>query len=710
MIEVEGPDGAIQQFPAGTPDADIDAFMSKKYGVGPAPSGQIEVEGPDGRVHKFAAGTDDEMIDSYMSSMYPPEPEREVRDGWLDKAFVASGGALEGVPVVGPLLRRGVEKGIAHTMGTMHGLTPEEALQRLDAATAEVRADNPVTDVASQIGGSMAVLGPLAATKKGASLLGITGKNPVTRALKAGGSGGLISGADQAARDIASGEGIDPSNVGGSTILGGGVSAAIPVVGAGLRAATKPIREGVKNTVGAALDPKKRAAGVATQAYQADEAAGQTLSPDDIATAVANRQPIMNVDRGGGQTRALARSAGNQSPIAFETMKNLAQTRFEGQTGRTVGAIKSVAGDVDDLGAIDRIRSAARVQNKANYDAAYNHPSAGAVFTPRIQELMQSERFLKAVGQVSKKSSNRAALEGGKAVKNPFIKTKSGEFRMKKGVAPTLEFWDHVQRNLRSMADKAARKGDFQGAGEIRDIRTALLNDLDSAVPAFGSARSGAAAAFGAEDAVDAGRMLFRETKALPEQIKALKKMKPAERDLLRIGYGSEMIDNLKAKNFGADAMRAFFNSAEQQEKMIMAFGKQGAKELESFVRVERAMDAARAAFGNSTTAKQLIETGAVGAGGGLAGYYYSGGDWATTAVMAGASMAGRAGLSAGAKKINEKVMTEVVDLLMSTDPKAMEKAMKRVAVSKQHKAALEAIHKLAEITARSAAVNVSAE
>ena len=107
-------------------------------------------------------------------------------------------------------------------------------------------------------------------------------------------------------------------------------------------------------------------------------------------------------------------------------------------------------------------------------------------------------------------------------------------------------------------------------------------------------------------------------------------------------------------------------------------------------------MDALRGAFGNSTTARQLIESGVIGGG----TWWYTG-DFnkgiAAAALTSGARMAG--------KKIDGNVMTKTAEMLLSNDPKLIARAVQNATMSPQHMAALEALTRAAGVGSKAGAL-----
>lgn len=639
----------------------------------------------------------------------PPIPEGFVLEeagaaeptDLTSRVRVASGGAVEGIPIVGPFIRRGAEMAAAATLAPFSDLTYSEILQQIDEETEREKAANPVLDVGSQVGGAMLSTAGVGLTGTGAKLLGQGGQTLGQRVAQSALSGGVIGAADQAARG-AVGEGVDPEQVTGAGAIGAGIGGALPIVGAGVRAGVRPLVERSRNASLRARNPAAAAAKGVQEALQADKASGQALmGAEEIAAAFRNNQPIFTADLGGENIRALARAAANQAPDARASLARATSDRFADQSGRIVDMVRRAAGGaVDDLSAQEALLGAARAANRPAYRKAFTDKNAKALFTPGLQDLMQSPSLRAAVRGVPERSADRGALEGFKEIANPFTRNSQGAYVLKQQAdgataTPSLQFWDQVKRNLDSMIGKAQRAGDNPRAADLMGIKKALVSELDEAVPSYAAARKGAASFFAAEDAIEAGKKFAKTTRMNPEFKRGFKAMTRAEKDAFKIGYASELIDIARSSNDRSNVIRRMFMTPEAREKLTVAFGKGGAKDFQSFVRVENAMDMLRGAFGNSTTTRQLIESGIVNAGpaaGAGGGAWWLTGD-PTVGFGAAAVAAGAKAASQGLKsKINQRVMGEVADILLSNDPEAIERLVQSAARSPQTMASVDAI------------------
>jgi hypothetical protein len=272
---------------------------------------------------------------------------------------------------------------------------------------------------------------------------------------------------------------------------------------------------------------------------------------------------------------------------------------------------------------------------------------------------------------------------------------------------PSLDFWDQVKRNLDSMIDKAKPTplggGDRALYADLTAIKQKLVGALDSTVPEYRAARQGAAAFFGADDAIDAGRKAFNSPRQIPEIERAVAKMTPAEKDAFSVGFSSEIIDRIKASGDRQNVIQQVFGTPSMRERVRIALGPQKALELEAYVKAESIVDQLRGAVtGNSTTAKQLIAAGILGGGAGL---WSSGGNVQTGLTWAAIAGLGRRGMQAIGKRVDDQVMKKVAEMLVSQDPAQMQRAIQNATLSKQHMEALDAILRGLELSTRGAAL-----
>lgn len=625
-----------------------------------------------------------------------PLPQQSIGDQ-LSAGFTSG---INSLPIVGPTVLGGLE----HLKGMVQGRSAEDVATTDQAQTQA----NPLASTVGDVAGTVlpfVVGGEIPAVAK---ILGMDASVPLlTRTLAAAGSNAAITAADSMAR------GSSPMDVLKAGSVGGAIGSVIPGAGELLGRGTAAIGKRVTPVIDALRNPDTAAQKMVSGAAANDIRSGNAMTQADEANAALNAQPIVNADRFGQGVRGLARTAANSNPQADALLKNLTQDRFLTQGARATDFVKRIAGgNVNDLALQDQITSAARSSNKVAYDRAYADPGAQAVWSPLIRQLFQSPDFVNAVKGAERTAANDAATSGTKAVRNPFQFNAQGVPSLKKlpdgsHALPNLQFWDIVQRNLRANSDTASRSGNNLLASQLGNMRTQLLGELDNAVPAFSAARKGAAAAFGAEDALDAGRKFVAQPMGIPEAKAAHAQFTPAEKKAFGVGYASSLIDKIGASRDRVNVINQVFGSPASRAQVELALGKPAAAQLENFTRVEDIMEQTKAAVqGNSSTAKQLAAMGAIG---GLGGGILGGWDPRNIATGAGLMMAGRIGLRALGEAGDQKVMQRVADILASNNPADINRTILNATISPRHSLALKAIQKGLQAIARGASAAVPA-
>ncbi|TIQ83078.1 MAG: hypothetical protein E5X38_30550, partial [Mesorhizobium sp.] len=68
----------------------------------------------------------------------------------VSKIRTASGGILEGIPIVGPMIRGGVDRAAAATIAAMNGEKYDDVMRRIEAGTEAEKSMNPKLNTAAQ--------------------------------------------------------------------------------------------------------------------------------------------------------------------------------------------------------------------------------------------------------------------------------------------------------------------------------------------------------------------------------------------------------------------------------------------------------------------------------------------------------------------------------------------------------------------------------
>lgn len=574
---------------------------------------------------------------------------------------------------VGPIPARALAGAARVGLGYLTG--NEQPLADYRTARDEMRAGNkaaeenyPLTSLAGNVAGAVAL--PVGAGA-GAASMG-------ARMLAGSGVGAALGGA----AGIGEGESVGNSIAKGVTgaAAGGVLGAVAPVAikgvelaGRGIAKAAQPI---IQNYRGA-RDPDAEAARRILLAREADNAgANPGLTEGAYDAAKASGSPVINADRGGERTQALARSAANTSPEGRAALETVTSERYATQSPRIASWLKETFDFPEPGPMLERMQEAARRENRPNYIKAYAQ-GANLPFDEGLQQISQAPVVQDAIRKAIVTAKNEAAKLDLPPPKNPFRVDESGYFRPMADangnmMTPNLQFWDIVKRNL-----------DKTGTAESRDWARVLREHLDDLVPdSYATARAGAAKFFGAEDALEAGAkfatMSGRDAMSIGQARKNLAQLKPGERKLFEAGFVSNLIAKIEDLKDGQDVVKQIFNSEFARKQINMVLGSERAAELEAKLLAERAMNGIKNAVqGNSTTARQWIERGLAGGATGLGGVGTYNMD---PQAMSVAALTGI--IVAGGKKIDQRVARRVAEMLASDNPKILEAGNKLVAKS----------------------------
>ena len=555
-----------------------------------------------------------------------------------------------------------------------------DAVDKIRQYQQQVDEQHPIASTVGQVGGALATsLLPVGVAGQGAGLAARAGIGAAT-----GGAYGALYGA---------GAGTTPEDrltqaaTGG--VLGAATGGIIPPVAAGIGKIGSVVSDKVGAILGhplQALQASRNIDQTATQRaadllrYDVENGRGGMTAPD-VAAAQQSGQPVMLGDLGGPATQDAMRAAANTSPAGRAALEAATQSRFQGQAQRLSDFIKGLApGGGNATRTQEELDAAQRAANKPAYARAY---AAGdrSINSPVLENLMGSPDVVNAMRDAAQKGKSRAIAEGFGAFNTGVKVTDDGRVIFNKGPSgvptyPNIQFWDYTYRNLRDAASAAFRAGRNDEGGTLSNLSKQLRAELDREVPEYGKARAGAAAFFGAENALEAGQKFVTMGGSLNDARVAINKMSGPERALFAEGFSSNLVDKvLKIANNRNVTIDRIFNSQDGKARIAMALGPDRAGQLEMFLRREDMMDLARKAVsGNSTTVRQLMTKaltagghGAVGIGIGAGVDELLNGHMNWKHALIGGVMAGT-GVATGA--VNAKLAQSIAEKLASDDPK----------------------------------------
>jgi hypothetical protein len=323
---------------------------------------------------------------------------------------------------------------------------------------------------------------------------------------------------------------------------------------------------------------------------------------------------------------------------------------------------------------------------------------------------MGSPALVEAMRKASVSGKDRAITQGvgamrqGVTVENGMVNFTQG----RNGVPayPNLAFWDATKRELDDATNAAMRAGRREEASTLTQLTRSLRDELDTLVPTYRNARAGAAAFFGADNAIEAGQNFVGASSrfGLPEARRTLAAMSPQERQLFQDGYVSRLVETIEQTGDRRTILNKIMASPAARDEMRMALGPMRMNEVEARLRVEGIMDLARPAVqGNSTTARQLVELGLAGGVGGYEGYQGDPQALVKAALVYGAAR--------GHRVIDERVARQVARLLASDNVGQLQRGLRIITRNQNMMGAIRnADAGLASVTARGAAPTGSRE
>lgn len=550
-----------------------------------------------------------------------------------------------------------------------------------DAARArqkKLEEEHPVASTLGELGGSLVLPGGSAKT--------------IGQAARLGAGYGLAAG-------LGEGEGLADTAVKGGlgTAFGAGLGAIAPKVaekagdvlgwaGDKFRQATTPFRR--------MKDPEAEAVPYFMEKMKQDVASGKALTQDQLDFARKYGMDVMGGDLGGEEVRGLARWASDTSPTARGQMNEALNERYRSQGDRLANFLENFTLAPNARVARETLQDSAEKVNAANYKRAMAQGQNG--FTSDvIDSLMDAPIMQEAVNRAGKAIKNQ--LASGRTVKGFHI-DESGQ------TLPTLEFLNQTKKELDAMFKMAQRSGDDSLGADITIIKKKLLGELDEAFPDYKKARGVAAEFFGADDAIDAGKEMFKKASSpdLKDSgiLELMNNMGSSERGLVAGGYLTAMADKVRAENFSSDVVKRILKSPQAKELNERILGPTKAKELETAIFLEGYANRLREAVQGNSKTNQLIEAskrigseiGWAGAGVG-AGSLLGGGINPTDPSSWPGALAGmmfkrsRDRFTSG---VNEKFAQKIAELVISNDPKSLQQATKLIAKNPYAKRALE--------------------
>lgn len=570
MIEVEGPDGAINEFPAGTPDATITKALRKVYGMDR--TDQLREQIPE-----YARATASENL--LHSATFNTLDEIT---GAVSAPFAVAKRAITG----------GDEgKSLGQRFGDAYARNRDAERARLEL----YRRENPEAALATDLGGGLMVGGG-AAFVKGAGKLANIGRGIATGAGygAAAGAGGAEGGAAERMQGAKTG-----------AAWGAALGGALPLAGA----VASPVTSRFGNAIRGRTAPREYA--IQKVAEKLDDAGiTPATAANRISRAQANTGQQMSLaDVGGDSTRDLLRATTNIPGPARNRVSTTIGARDLAQGDRIKRVVRNVFEDPEGYGrAVDDIVQRRMTEAAPHYRQAYQKP---IMFTQKLDELLQ-----RPAGKAALARARTIAENEGVPFQQWFARIDDAGNIIQKNRVPDMRAWDYIKRGLDDVVEAdAAALSPFGGtrntaAGRaVKSLRKELLSELDRLNPDYAKARAISMDNIQAQEALEFGRKAFTQT---PEQVRrAMAGFTDGQREAAQIGFAEAIRSKVDSAGVSHNALNRFFNNRNQIATVKAMFGDnttEFARFREAMMNEARMRKTSDRVRGNSSTTKQMAD------------------------------------------------------------------------------------------------------
>jgi len=505
----------------------------------------------------------------------------------------------------------------AATSGFGTGLSTAENHEFIKAADEGRGRANPISGVAGDIAGG---IGQALALPMGSATA----------------AGRILTGTGQAAA-LGAGQGAIESRGGiGETVKGGAMGSIAGLAGGA-------VGEGLVAGGRALIDPMR---GLMRSGPANEQAAARVLYAADKAgvTPQSVRQTVSDLgadaflaDTLGRHGEALARSTANTSPEARGILEAASKQRLGGQTDRVIEALQH-AGGLPQRMTVQELSDAAAARARPQINSAYEQARAAGYDLPNtpFKWTDDSPMVQSALRQAEAQTADRTAAFGNDQ-------------------ASKFSVWDATRQIL-------ARQGFEEGDPVAKALARRLNQTVDDALPEASGARSLAQDLKQRQAALELGAEGARMNPGgdFPNRLAALG-LPP--RPELGQGFAAQAIENISNRKPGVSALDQLTGTKSARETLTaVLMGR--ADDVNRRIAAERQfMNFDRALSGNSTTARQLMELGGLGAAG-AAGGYLAGFDPTASGVAAAAAGLGRRGLVKLVASMNSRNEQQVAPIL----------------------------------------------
>lgn len=488
------------------------------------------------------------------------EGAASAADSPVSSALLAgAGNVLSGVPVAGPALLGGVQRGSAAARSAIAGTPYADELNFVQGAQGEADTEHPVVAKAANVAGAVGAAIPAAGTALGARAFGLVGA-PLQR-IATGALGGATIGAGDAAM-----RGESPF---GGAVAGGSLGAVAPFIGQGIGKAAgavadtvAPIFEGPLANVGRL---GRRMLGTAVQ----DE------TPASIAAGQARVGPHGFLGDVGTSLTDLTGSIADQPGAGKAVIRDAYQARDAGDRDRITQAVTDAFGPSINIADLTRAQAAARSATADPLYAAWRNTPVQ--MTPDLQNILQNIQNFRPTAFTT---AQRLAAGEGQSITNP-------------GGQVTAMGWDYLKRAMNDAASTAGQGTNEAriSGGIARHIVDAIDNHPDPNVAGvWKQARQAWADPSSIMEARESGQQVFSKAQRADELLYDVNGMSMPERSAFVQGARDQVQQIMDASTRGDTQARNMLLAPASQQKLAMILGPDRARVLAASLEQEGAL------------------------------------------------------------------------------------------------------------------------
>jgi hypothetical protein len=403
--------------------------------------------------------------------------------------------------------------------------------------------ERPVVSALTQAGASLPLMGVTRAIESALPAAASTA-GAVRNAAIIGGGLGAVSGAGAAdsVSDI-------PQEAARAAALGGAMSAAVPMLGAGVRAAAGNVRARSGGTTADDLARERVAAALARDGSGATQAGARLSKLGDEARVA---------DAAGKNTRDLLDTMATAPGRTADRVETMIRNRQIGRADRITEGAAGLAGGRQLPAEIAELTRRQAEDAGPIYQAIRNIPVAA---DDRLQRILQRPVVQDAIAQARVAAANADDVL-------PDIKA---------GEAAPMAVWDQIKRGLDDVIGLKKRNVDVGTStnaakstlADALKTKRDLVGVLDELVPDYKRARDAFSGPAALKDAMDEGRSLFAMR---PTELREmLGGMSASERDAFRVGAAQALRDKVGTES-GQTAVLKFWKEPATRERLQAVF------------------------------------------------------------------------------------------------------------------------------------------